>query len=47
MKLLKIITISALLTSTYSFAQHSTSKDGSVIRSEATSFSSGPWDRIS
>ncbi|MYM58507.1 hypothetical protein GTG28_04655 [Vibrio sp. OCN044] len=47
MKLLKIIAISALLTSSYSFAQDPTSKDGSIIRSETSSFAAGPWDRIS
>ncbi|WP_284190851.1 hypothetical protein [Vibrio zhanjiangensis] len=47
MKLIKLVSIVALLSSSYSFAQNSDNRESEVIKHEAPSFALGPWDRIS
>ncbi|WP_171359740.1 hypothetical protein [Vibrio pectenicida] len=47
MKILKILSISALLSSSYSFAQPAVDNGMDIIKNNTSSFTTGPWDRIS
>ncbi|WP_337969025.1 hypothetical protein [Vibrio pectenicida] len=47
MKIIKILSIAAILSSSNSFVQPSIGYGVDIIKNNTSSFSAGPWDRIS
>ncbi|MBU2898889.1 hypothetical protein [Vibrio hepatarius] len=47
MKTLKILSIAAILSSSNSFSQPSIGYGIDIIKNNTSSFTAGPWDRIS